>query len=73
MKAINFYGIKPEKMDNEQLTKIFKTIGEELQYHFSIHGQYPKKIHAYGGKLGYLNMMAGPNPTKNIMVICITA
>jgi len=71
MKAINFYGIKPEKMDNEQLTKIFKTIEEELQYHFNIHGQYPKKIHVYGGKLGLLNMMAGPNPTKNTMVICI--
>ena len=68
MKAIKFYGIKPEKMDNEQLTKIFKTIEEELQYHFNSHGQYPKKIYAY---IDYLDMMAGPNPTKNIMVICI--
>jgi hypothetical protein len=71
MKTINFYDIKSEKIDSEQLTKIFKTIEEELQYHFNSYGQYPKKIHAYFGGLGLLNMMAGPNPTKNTMVICI--
>ena len=71
MKTINFYGIKEEKIDSEQLTKIFKTIEEELQYHLYSYGQYPKKIHAYFGGLGHLNMMAGPNPTKNTMVICI--
>jgi hypothetical protein len=71
MKTINFYGIKSEKINSEQLTKIFKTIEEELQYHLHSYGQYPKKIHAYFGGLGLLNMMAGPNPTKNTMVICI--
>ena len=71
MKNIKFYGVNLEEMDDKKITKIFEIIKEELQWHKFSYGQYPERIHAYGGHegLAYLSMVAGPEPNKNTMVI----
>lgn len=69
MNNIKFYDISLEQLTADQLTRLFANIRDEIAYHHSSHGIYPKQLHVYRT---YLDMTTGHVANKQHCVICIS-